>query len=53
MMSGTSAIGALRRQWTLRHQTQSHGAACRIWASVGRGAFGRLGITPSLACIGH
>ena len=33
-------MGALCRQWTFRHQTQSQGAAWRIWASVAVGCRG-------------
>ena len=53
MINGARAIGPLCRQWTFRHQTQSHGAACRISASVGRGVSRRLGMAARLACFGR
>jgi len=44
MIKGASAIGALCRQATLRHHSQSQGAACRISVSVGGGVSGRCGM---------
>jgi hypothetical protein len=49
MINGASAIGALCRHWTFRHQTQSQDAAWRISAieaSVAEGA--PMAVRPSL-----
>jgi hypothetical protein len=46
-------MGALCRQLTLRHQTQSQGAPRRISASVGRGVSRRSGMAARVARTGH
>jgi len=53
MISGARAIGALCRQLTLRHHSQSHVATWRISASVGREISGRWRIAAKLGRFEH